>query len=127
MGELQMLGETLKELRKEKRVTQEELASIIGVERSSIGKYESSKKPIIPSIDVAIKMSDYFNVSLDYLLGKTNPKKVDPPESESTKKSIKIRQLEKLVAQLSDDEFSRLLGYATCLADEKKVKDSRNL
>lgn len=56
----------LKTLRKTKKITQEQLAEIIGVERSSIAKYESTNT--IPSIDVLLKISNYFNVSLDYLL-----------------------------------------------------------
>lgn len=63
-------AEKLKNLRKSKKITQEELAKIINVERSSIGKYESANT--IPSNDTLIKIAEYFNVSTDYLLGKTN-------------------------------------------------------
>lgn len=65
-----MFKDNLKKLRKEKKITQEELSKIIGVERSSIGKYESSG--VIPSVDVLNKIADYFNVSVDYLLGRSN-------------------------------------------------------
>ena len=62
------LSDILKKLRKENHITQEVLAVKIGVERSSIGKYEASG--VIPSIDVLIKIADYFHVTLDYLLGR---------------------------------------------------------
>lgn len=65
-----MFKDNLKKLRREKKITQEELSKIIGVERSSIGKYESSG--VIPSVDVLNKIADYFNVSVDYLLGRSN-------------------------------------------------------
>jgi transcriptional regulator with XRE-family HTH domain len=65
-----MFAERLKELRKSKKITQEKLADIIGVERSSIGKYESPSKPVIPSTDIQIKLADYFDVTVDYLLGR---------------------------------------------------------
>ena len=68
-------AEKLKNLRKSKKITQEELAKIINVERSSIGKYESANT--IPSNDTLIKIAEYFNVSTDYLLGKTNVKNND--------------------------------------------------
>lgn len=58
----------LKELRKNAKITQEQLANIIGVERSSVGKYESSST--IPSNDTLCKIAEYFHVSTDYLLGK---------------------------------------------------------
>lgn len=63
-----MFSDRLKKIRKEKKVTQEELAKIIGVERSTIGKYESTTT--IPSPDILTKLADYFNVSVDYLLGR---------------------------------------------------------
>ena len=63
-----MFRDRLKELRKAYGVSQEELASIIGVERSSIGKYESPKSNIMPSYDVLARLADYFDVSIDYLL-----------------------------------------------------------
>ena len=62
------LSDRMKLLRKSKKVTQEQLAAIIGVERSSVGKYESSS--VIPSVDVLIKMADFFAVPIDYLLGR---------------------------------------------------------
>ncbi len=63
-----MLNTKLKELRKVNKITQEQLAEIIGVERSSVGKYESPTKPVIPSPDIITRIADYFNVSVDYLL-----------------------------------------------------------
>lgn len=63
------LAQRMKQLRKEKKVTQEKLAQVIGMERSSVGKYETGT---IPSPDVLSAMSDYFNVSIDYLLGKSD-------------------------------------------------------
>ena len=60
--------ETLKKMRKAKGVTQEELAEILGVERSTVGKYESTET--IPSVDVLNRIASYFDVSIDYLLGR---------------------------------------------------------
>ncbi len=67
-----MFALRLKELRKEKGVTQEQLAAAIGVERSTVGKYESRHNPVTPSADILSALSTYFMVSIDYLLGKTN-------------------------------------------------------
>ena len=63
-----MFAERLKALRKQYGYTQEQQASLIGVERSSIGKYEG-KSHIIPSDDIKYKIAELFNVSVDYLLG----------------------------------------------------------
>ena len=72
-----MFSTRLKELRSEKKITQEQLASIIGVERSSIGKYEG-KTAVIPSADVLKKLADFFNVSVDYLLGRVEEPNIVP-------------------------------------------------
>lgn len=63
-----MFGDRLKDLRRQKGITQEQLAAAIGVERSSIGHYEG-KSANTPSDDVKIKIAKFFNVSLDYLFG----------------------------------------------------------
>ena len=66
-----MFSERLKALRKSKGITQEQLATIIGVERSSIGKYEG-KSHIVPSDDVKYRIAEYFGVTVDYLLGRSD-------------------------------------------------------
>lgn len=57
----------LKELRKLKSLTQEKLAKDIGVARSTIAMYESGASE--PDIEILGKLSNYFNVTIDYLLG----------------------------------------------------------
>jgi transcriptional regulator with XRE-family HTH domain len=66
-----MFKQRLKELRKKHGITQEQLAQILGLERSTIGKYEG-KKEVIPSAEVLNDIADYFEVSIDYLLGRTD-------------------------------------------------------
>ncbi|HFR3948789.1 helix-turn-helix domain-containing protein [Streptococcus suis] len=66
----------LKELRKEKKLTQEELASEIGVSKITILRWENGERQIKP--DKAQALADYFGVSVGYLLGYSeNPKRYD--------------------------------------------------
>lgn len=60
----------IKELREEKNLSQEELASELGLSKGIISLYEQEKRK--PSLDVLIQLSDFFNVTLDYLLCRTN-------------------------------------------------------
>ncbi len=60
-------GERLRRLRKDCDVTQSQLAEIIGVVPSAIGKYERLESSY-PSVEALIKIADYFKVSIDYLL-----------------------------------------------------------
>lgn len=60
----------LKELRKEKKLTQEELAGEIGVSKITILRWENSERQIKP--DKAQALADHFKVSVGYLLGFTD-------------------------------------------------------
>ncbi len=57
----------LKHLRQKYKLTQGELAAVIGLKSTAISNYESKRNE--PSFDKLISLSDYFNVSLDYMLG----------------------------------------------------------
>lgn len=57
---------TLKELRESRNITQEELASYLKVSRPTIAGYETKNRQ--PDFEKLIKLSRYFNVSIDYLL-----------------------------------------------------------
>ena len=61
-------GTTLRMLRKKKGLTQAELAKIIGVSDSAVGMYESDQR--MPGYDIQDALADYFNVDLDFLLGR---------------------------------------------------------
>lgn len=67
-----MLSKKIKSLRKDNKITQEELAIKIGVSTSMVGMYETDARK--PSYEVLIKIADYFKVSLDYLLRETEYK-----------------------------------------------------
>lgn len=64
------VGETVKLLREERRMSQEQLATQLGVSRSTIGMYESGKRK--PNNETEDQICDFFNVDLNYLRGKTN-------------------------------------------------------
>ncbi len=56
----------LKQIRKEKRLTQLKVAMDLNISREALSHYENGKRE--PSIDMLIKMSEYFNVSIDFLI-----------------------------------------------------------
>ena len=58
-------SEALRNLREERKLTQEELARALGVSRSTIGMYEQGKRE--PDFETEEKLADFFNVTLDYL------------------------------------------------------------
>lgn len=61
-------GERLKELRTEKGITQKELAAILNVSGNAVHCWECDKQE--PSMSMLLALSEYFEVSLDFLFGK---------------------------------------------------------
>lgn len=61
-----MFNTKLRDLRIKKNITQKELSKHLGVSDRTVGYYETGER--IPPADVLIKIANYFNVSLDYLL-----------------------------------------------------------
>ena len=71
------LKERLKELRLERNLLQKDMAKFLEITTSAYGYYEQGKR--IPNSETINKLSDFFNVSVDYLMGKSdtkNPKKI---------------------------------------------------
>lgn len=69
------LGERLKALRTENHLRQDQGARLVNVEKSSISMYETGMRQ--PSYTTLVRLADVFNVTTDYLLGRTNSSPVD--------------------------------------------------
>ena len=77
-----MIGLRLKQLRKGRKLSQEALAKTLNVSQSTIAYYENEAKQ--PSYDVLDQIASLFNVSVDYLLGRTD----NPVSYTETEKQI---------------------------------------
>ena len=71
-GQYMEFGEILRALREERRLSQSELAKVLNVSNVAISHYERGARE--PNNEMLKKVSQYFNVSIDYLLGKNVPK-----------------------------------------------------
>ena len=60
-------GSRLRKLRRDANITQKQIAQYLNITQTAIGKYEKHDNAY-PSIEVLIKIADYFHVSIDYLL-----------------------------------------------------------
>lgn len=69
-----MFSKILKSLRLEKGITQDELGKVLHLSQRAISHYESGQR--FPDEKVLNLIADYFNVSVDYLLGRTNIKNI---------------------------------------------------
>ena len=79
-GHEMIFGEILSELRKDRGMTQQDLANQLSVSVHTISSYE--RNLILPSDEIKIQIAKLFNVSLDYLFGvTTNPSKIEDVDS----------------------------------------------
>lgn len=69
------LGEKLKALRTENHLRQDQVARLVNVEKSSISMYETGMRQ--PSYATLVRLANVFNVSTDYLLGRTSSSSID--------------------------------------------------
>lgn len=86
-------GVRLKRLRKEKGLRQRDLADILGLAQTTIANYEQNTR--FPNEEILKKLSDYFNVSFDYLLGRINVYQID-------KADVLYKDIEKSSCSLSE-------------------------
>lgn len=65
----------LRQLRLDKNLRQEQVAKLIGVNKSAISTYENNTRQ--PSFDILVRLATLYRVSTDYLLGMTNIRSLD--------------------------------------------------
>lgn len=106
------------ELRKSKNLTQEQLAIKLGIQRSTYSNYEGGKRE--PDFDTAKLVADFFEVSVDYLMGNKESVIWHTPGSgktESNQSSLSDKEeksiaaeLERIMAGLESDESLAFSG-----------------
>jgi len=64
------ISDRLKELRAEKNLSQNKLSELLGITRTTYANYEQGTRE--PSIEMIIKFCDFFDVSADYLIGRSD-------------------------------------------------------
>lgn len=110
----------IKLLRKEKDLLQEDLGRILNVSGRAIGNYETGKRGL--DTEIASKLADFFDVSIDYLLGKSdirNPEKVD---SDKINIGLSIKDYTPPTKEQQEkiEEFAKFV-----LQDNKKNKEDK--
>lgn len=89
-----MFASVLRELRKSRGLTQHELAHQTGILRSRISMYELGQRE--PDFVVLEQLADFFNVDMDYLLGRTNKTTVLPQSALTAEEQELLTRFRKL-------------------------------
>lgn len=104
-----MKGNRIKQLREEKGLKQEELAKVLLVAPSTIGMYERDERE--PNDSITLKIADFFGVSTDYLLGKTDIRNI-----EDEFKTIYSKEIE----GLTEEEIKEALEFYKMIKNRRK-------
>lgn len=112
--EKNILAERLTLLRKQKNLSQYKLAEILGFSRGLIANYEQGRRE--PDYNTLLTFATFYNVTIDYILGRTNDQSVDFTPSKA--EFALIQNFNNLTSE-SQEELSRYIELL-------KIKDSVN-
>lgn len=98
-----MLGDKVKNLRKQKKLTQQELAKIVGLSQSTIGMIESNRQGA--SKETLIKLAKALDTTVDYLLSEEDASQKEAP-IEKINKAVKKSKIETIAAHFEGEDFT---------------------
>lgn len=123
-----MIGDTLKRLRTKKGLTSEELCSKIGIKGGSYRNYERNDRK--PDYDTLVKLADFYNVSIDYLLGRPDAKPPEEPLDEFARKEH-LKSLEKVFMKkylaLTEEQRDKVLDFLRGVVAEETAAQASKL
>lgn len=98
-----ILGKRIKKLREKNNLNQLEFSKILNISNTTLSQYEAGNRT--PSDEIKEKVADYFNVSVDYLLGRTEKYSSEAQNS----KIYKSNSLD--VSNLPEDAIKQIEDY----------------
>jgi transcriptional regulator with XRE-family HTH domain len=114
-------GKRLRNLREKKNVSQAEVSNFLGIERTTYTAYESGKSRPVRCLD---KLSQYYNVSIDYILGLSDsplPKEIRFDSLAEKEKTLLLNYWE-----LNETGRKKVDEYIIDLIDSKKYTEKEN-
>jgi len=110
-------GQNLREIRKKKGYTLDQLAVIVGISKRMISHYETQVKR--PSVDKLSKLADALGVSIDELMGhsdRTKGRKNDDQIAQKIMKKVRV------IEQLSEREQKSIFQFINTIVEKNKLK-----
>ncbi len=116
-----ILADRIKQLRKERKLNQEDIGTILNVSKTQISDIEKGKR--LTTIENLVILANYFNVSLDYLTGR-----IDDPDMPSSNKvkNISTEEVELLedFRQLDKYEQNIIIGRISEMIYNKNIENT---
>jgi len=115
----------MRELRKQMNITMKQLGDMLGVSESAISHYETGKRQA--DFETLLKIAEIYDVSLDYLLGRTDtpePQKSAPDETQIDMSTLDFA-LQGVVRDLDEDDKADLLKNAERMRELKELRGKK--
>ncbi len=109
-----MFGEMLKKLRKERKMTQSQLAELFGYSHVAVVKWENGTRE--PDFNTLIKLSDYFGVSIDYMITGKNKE-----SEEKTDKDKYLKEIIKIFNAIGTEDRAYCLGFIVGVLQKRGI------
>ena len=119
------LGELLAKLRKERGILQKELANYLNVTVATISNYE--KGVHAPDYETLIKLADFFDVSTDYLLQRTDYRSSISTLNERLLVDYKVSDLLNAILELDQKSMTALVDYYELLSLRNSMKAAKQI
>lgn len=123
------------QLREQAGLRQIDVAKEIGLSRQAYCSYENDKRE--PDLATLCKLADFFEVSIDYLLGRTPsefsltasqaPEYEKIIESQSPERKKKMTEIIKILADMSDTQLENTLGFFGAAQSYNSIKKDKSI
>ena len=124
-----MFAERLKELRKDKNMTQVQLAEELGVSKGTIAMWEIGKRE--PNFETLNRLSDIFDKRIDYILGYTNdtssPRLTEEDIDQLGRWEVEDQFREIIMAYLSLDEYGKTAVESLIKAEKLRCHEQQSI
>ena len=117
-----MLSQRLIRLRKSKKKTQEDIAKVIGVTRPAYTAYERGSRT--PDYDILKVLANYYDVTIDYLLGHSNdPQKTEEEAFEAFRNDPELERWYKELPKNDEEDLQKLRKLWEIVKQDKRNRD----
>lgn len=107
-------NEILRILRRKKNLSQKDLGNKLGLAESTIGMYEQGKRQ--PDYETLLKIADYFEVTVDYLLGNKNNTLTNDPISDDSDLQIAFKE----ASDFSEEARKQTIDFINYIKEKEK-------
>lgn len=124
------IGDRMKQLREEKGLMQQDVCNALDIEQSTLANYENNRR--VPKTEILIAIANFYGVSLDYLVGRTNIKTDIPRRPKDLNKFLQQSEIifDGDTYNLTEDERDMVMKslevafYAAKQANKRKKGDT---